>query len=237
LTQPGGAYSQQIFVRFAPTAVQSYNGNIVVSGGGAASINLAASGDGVNTLATVITGGAVNINSHSATLAGSIAANGCSNVTTYGIEFSGINGFVNGSGTKVPSTNLSGSNFSSALSGLVQGATYYYKAYAVNSGGTSYGLQQSFTVAVIGNGFILYPNPVAPGEDIGVTMNNLVAPGFYILQFFNSDGRLVYQKDMNIQANFINQTITIPGSMTGGIYRVLLVNHLKILATETILIL
>jgi hypothetical protein len=42
---------------------------------------------------------------------------------------------------------------------------------------------------------------------------------------------------MNIQANFINQTITIPGSMTGGIYRVLLVNHLKILATETILIL
>jgi hypothetical protein len=237
LTQPGGAYSQQIFVRFAPTAVQSYNGNIVVSGGGAASINLAASGDGVNTLATVITGGAVNINSHSATLAGSIAANGCSNVTTYGIEFSGINGFVNGSGTKVPSTNLSGSNFSSALSGLVQGATYYYKAYAVNSGGTSYGLQQSFTVAVIGNGFILYPNPVDPGENIGVTMNNLVAPGFYILQFFNSDGRLVYQKDMNIQANFINQTITIPGSMTGGIYRVLLVNHLKILATETILIL
>lgn len=235
LTQPGGAYSQQVFVRFAPTTVQSYNGNIPVSGGGAASINVAASGDGVNTLATVVTGGASNINSYSVTLAGSIAAIGCSNVTAYGIEFSGINGFVNGSGTKIPSTNLSGSNFSSALSGLVQGATYYYKAYAVNSGGTSYGLQQSFTVASIGNGFTIYPIPVAPGGDIRVTMNNL-APGYYGILFFNSEGKLVYQKDLNIQVNFINQTITVPGSLPVGIYRVELVNHLTILATETILI-
>lgn len=235
LTQPGGAYSQQVFVRFAPTTVQSYNGNIPVSGGGAASINVAASGDGVNTLATVVTGGASNINSYSVTLAGSIAAIGCSNVTAYGIEFSGINGFVNGSGTKIPSSNLSGSNFSSALSGLVQGATYYYKAYAVNSGGTSYGLQQSFTVASIGNGFTIYPIPVAPGGDIRVTMNNL-APGYYGILFFNSEGKLVYQKDLNIQVNFINQTITVPGSLPVGIYRVELVNHLTILATETILI-
>ncbi len=142
---------------------------------------------------------------------------------------------MNGSGTKVPSTNLSGSNFSSALSGLVQGATYYYKAYAVNSGGTSYGLQQSFTVASIGNGFTIYPIPVAPGGDIRVTMNNL-APGYYGILFFNSEGKLVCQKDINIQVNFINQTITVPGSLPVGIYRVELVNHLAILATETILI-
>ncbi|MEK7224361.1 MAG: hypothetical protein AAB221_01605, partial [Bacteroidota bacterium] len=235
LTQPGGAYSQQVFVRFAPTAVQSYNGNIPVSGGGAASINVAVSGDGVNTLATVVTGGTSNINSYSATLAGSIAAIGCSNVTAYGIEFSGINGFANGNGTKMPSTNLSGANFSSSLTGLVQGATYYYKAYAVNSGGTSYGLQQSFTVASIGNGFTIYPVPVAPGGNIRVTMNNLT-PGYYGVLFFNSDGKLVYQKDINIQVNFINQTITIPGSLPVGTYRVQLVNHLEILATETILI-
>ena len=54
-------------------------------------------------------------------------------------------GFANGSGTPVSSTNLSGIDFSSALSGLTLGTTYYYHAYATNSGGTSYGAEQSFT--------------------------------------------------------------------------------------------
>ena len=44
LTQPGGSYSQAIYVKFSPTTVQSYNGSIVVSGGGASNINVAASG-------------------------------------------------------------------------------------------------------------------------------------------------------------------------------------------------
>lgn len=46
LTQPGGAYSQTIYVKFNPIAAVSYNGNIPVSGGGASSINVAASGSG-----------------------------------------------------------------------------------------------------------------------------------------------------------------------------------------------
>lgn len=235
ITQAGGAFSQQVFVKFSPLAVQSYNGNIPVGGGGAASINVAASGDGVNTLATVITGGANNLTNHSGTLSGSIAATGCSNVTAYGIEFSGINGFLNGNGTKISSNNLSGSNFSSSLSGLVQGATYYYKAYAVNNGGTSYGLQQSFTVPSVADGFTLYPIPADRGTDMRVTMKN-ITPGYYGLLFFNSDGKLVYQKDMNIQVNFINQTFTVPGHLPVGIYRVQLVNYHQILSTKNVLI-
>lgn len=236
LTQSGGAYSQQVFVKFNPIAVQTYNGNIPVGGGGAATINVFVAGDGVNTLATVITGAASNLTNHSVTLAGSIPANGCSNVTAYGIEFSGINGFTSGNGAKVSSNNLSGNNFSSSMSGLVQGATYYYKAYAVNSGGTSYGLQQSFTVPSIADGFTLYPIPAEKGTDVRVTMNN-ITPGYYGLLFFNSDGRLVYQWNMNIQVNFINQTFTIPATLPGGIYRVQLVNHLEILSTKNVLIL
>lgn len=46
LTQPGGAYSQTIYVKFNPIVASSYNGNIPVSGGGASSINVAASGSG-----------------------------------------------------------------------------------------------------------------------------------------------------------------------------------------------
>ena len=233
LTQPGGAFSQAIYVKLSPILVQAYTGNIPVSGGGAASTSVAADGNGVNTLATVVTGASANITNHSATLAGSIAATGCSNVTEYGIEFSGINGFGNGTGTKVVSTNLNSGSYTAALIGLVQGATYYYKAYATNNGGTSYGLQQSFTVASIADGFSIYPAPAQRGGSIRVTKNDL-KPGYYGLLFFNSSGQLVYQNNINIQADFINQSITLPGSLMSGAYRVILVNNDDVIATRTI---
>ncbi len=224
LAQTGGSYSQVIYVRFTPVLEQTYNGNIPVGGGGAATINVQASGTGDNTLATVITGIVSDATNHSIVAAGSVAATGCSNVTSYGIEYSGINGFANGTGTQVAATNISGNNFSSALAGLVQGATYYYKAYAANSGGTSYGLQQSFTVPAIEDGFKLYPSPVKRGTEIRITMNNLT-PGYYGLLLFDTQGRLVFQKNMNIQVDFINQVFTIPGSLQTGFYTAFLMDY------------
>ena len=233
LTQPGGAYSQTIYVKFSPTAVQAYNGNIAVSGGGASTTQVAASGSGVNTMATVVTGGSSNITTQSAVLAGSVSDNGCSAVTVYGIEFSGINGFADGTGTQVVSGNISGGNFNVTLNGLVQGATYYYKAFATNNGGTSYGTQQSFTVLSVANSFAVYPSPADKGGNIRVTKNN-VQPGYYGVLFFNSSGQLVYQYNINVQSNYINQLITLPGSMSSGNYRVSLVNNEKVLETKTI---
>ena len=233
LTQPGGAYSQTIYVKFSPVAVLTYNGNIPVNGGGAATTNVAASGSGVNTMATVITGGSTDITTQSAVLAGSISDIGCSAVTAYGIEFSGINGFTNGTGTQVASGNIAGGNFNVALNGLVQGATYYYKAYAINNGGTSYGAQQSFTVLSVGNSFAVYPSPAEKGGAIRITKNNLQS-GYYGVLFFNSSGQLVYQYNINVQTNYINQLITLPGSLSSGTYRVALVNNEKVLETKTI---
>jgi hypothetical protein len=233
LTQPGGAFSQTIFVRFSPVAVQSYNGNIPVTGGGAAAINVAASGDGVNTPASVLTGTATALTNHSAVLSGSLGIIGCSPVTSYGIEVSGVNNFPNGSGQKYPSNNLTASGFSVAMNGLVQGATYYFKAYAINAGGIAYGSQQSFTVPRIADGFNFYPVPVSKGQTVRISMNNL-KPGYYGLFFYNAEGRQVYKRDMNIQADFINQELTIPYSLTPGIYRIRLINELGVVATKTI---
>lgn len=235
LTQPGGAYSQTIFVRFSPILVQSYNGNIPVNGGGAAATTVAATGSGVNTMATVITGGSSNLTNHSATLAGSVSDNGCSNVTAYGIEYSGISGFLNGNGTKIPSTNISGGNFSTSLTGLVQGATYYYKVYATNNGGTSYGAQQSFTLPAIANDFLLYPSPIARGAEMRITVSDL-NPGFYAVLLFDAAGRKVHQQNINTQVNFINQTFIIPGHLQTGIYQAYLVNFEETIGMRTILI-
>ncbi len=236
ITQAGGNQSKTVYVKFTPTAVQAYNGNIPVSGGGAAAITVAASGSGVNTTATVTTGTVGLLNTFSATLAGGIATTGCSNVTSYGIEYSGINNFVNGSGTKVNGSNLTGSTFDVPVTGLVQGATYYYKAWAINNGGIAYGAQQSFTVPSIRDGFVLYPVPVQRGTSLRITKNN-IQPGYYGLVFYNSEGKKVFQKDMHIQSTFINQSFTVPGSLGKGTYRVQLVNQTDILGTLNILVL
>ena len=140
LTQPGGAYTQQVFVNFNPTAVQSYNGNIAVSGGGVSTaVNAAAVGSGVNSAPTVTTGSASSITQTTATAAGTITDIGCSAITAYGIAYSTVNGFPLGGGSYVASSNLSGGNFSSNLTGLSIGTTYYYRAFAANSADTAYG--------------------------------------------------------------------------------------------------
>ena len=168
LTQPGGAYSQAIYVKFTPVAVASYNGNIPVGGGGASSINVAASGSGINTAPTVATGAASAITSSSATVAGTLnTASSCGTVTAYGIEYSTTPGFANGSGTAVASTNLSGTSFSSALSGLDPCTVYYTHAYATRASGTTYGSQGTFTTAVIAT-------PTATAAT-GVLANNFTA--------------------------------------------------------------
>lgn len=224
LTHAAGVYAQTIFVMFNPIAVQSYNGNITVSGGGAVfSINVGASGSGVNNAATVVTGSGTVLTANSATLGGSISGIGCSAVTTYGIEYSGISGLANGSGTKIPSTNISVGSFSSALTGLVQGATYYYKAYAVNNGSTAYGIEKSFTLLNIPNGFVIYSNPIQRGNSLHYTYKG-IKPGHYEIQVFNSIGQLVYQKDLITQVDFIDDNFIVPSKLGTGVYSLYIVS-------------
>jgi hypothetical protein len=127
-SQGGGSFSELVHVKFTPTLVQSYSNDIPVAGGGASSINVAASGSGINTAPTVTTGGSGSINQVSATLNGTITANGCSAVSAYGIEYSTTNGFAEGSGTQVTGGVLNVNSYSSNLSGLSANTTYYYKA-------------------------------------------------------------------------------------------------------------
>ncbi len=47
-----GSFTRTIYVRFSPTAIQSYNGSIPISGGGASSINVTAIGSGIGTTTT-----------------------------------------------------------------------------------------------------------------------------------------------------------------------------------------
>ncbi len=145
-TAPGFS-GKNIYVKFNPAAVQSYNGNIILSGGGVTSFAVAVTGSGINTAAAVTTGASTAVTATSGTPSGTITVAGCSAVTAYGIEYSTSSGFLNGTGIQVAASNLSAGNFSATVTGLIPNTRYYYKAYATTGAGTSYGTQSAFTCA------------------------------------------------------------------------------------------
>jgi trimeric autotransporter adhesin len=134
-----------IYVKFTPTLVQSYATSILINGGSVNNYPVAANGTGINDAPSITTIASSAVGATIATAAGTITTIGCAPVTAYGIEYSSATGFPNGTGTQVPSSNLSGGNFTAAITGLAPNTRYYYKAYATNSVGTSYGTQLSFT--------------------------------------------------------------------------------------------
>ena len=94
---------------------------------------------------TVTTSNVTNIDATSATCGGNVTATGGANVTARGVCWStSQNPTVSGNHT----TNGSGTgSFTSSITGLTPNTTYYVRAYATNSAGTSYGTQKSFTTS------------------------------------------------------------------------------------------
>ncbi len=173
--------------------------------------------DVLPSLAIVETADSTNITANSAVLHGVIAVEGCSAITEYGVEYSGINGFIPGFGTKAISNNLLNNSFSSVLNGLIQNTAYYYRAYAKNATGIVYGAQKLFITNAIPAGLIVYDIPARRGTEIHYSLSG-IKPGHYALRIFNSVGQLVYQKDMNVQINFIDDRFVFPSKLPIGNY-------------------
>lgn len=100
------------------------------------------------TLPAVATADATGISGTNATVGGNITNDGGSIVKEAGIVYSTTTG-VDTSKNKTPNYTISG-NFSVALKNLSLLTTYYYKAYAINEKGLTYGEEKSFFVPVNG---------------------------------------------------------------------------------------
>ena len=99
-------------------------------------------GDGVN-LSTVTTAAASEITSNSATCGGNVTYDGNTTVTARGVCWS-----TSQNPTVADAHTEDGSGtgaFTSSITGLTPNTTYYVRAYATNSVGTSYGEEVSFT--------------------------------------------------------------------------------------------
>ena len=97
---------------------------------------------------TVTTTAISNIDKTTATGGGNVTADGGATVTAHGICWStSQNPTVDGSHT----TDGTGTgSFTSSMTGLTANTTYYVRAYATNSAGTTYGEQVSFTTLPYG---------------------------------------------------------------------------------------
>ena len=97
---------------------------------------------------TVTASAATNITSNSATAGGTVTTDGGDQVTARGVCWSSANTTPTISDSKT-SDGIGIGSFSSSISGLLQGTTYNFRAYATNSIGTAYSSAASFkTLAV-----------------------------------------------------------------------------------------
>ncbi len=104
--------------------------------------------NGANTIPTVLKTAATNIQAYVATVGGNITSNGGAAVTSSGIVYSTTpNPALFGLGVVDSTTNplVALGAFTQGLGGLTHSTKYYYRAYATNSVGTAYSVQDSFT--------------------------------------------------------------------------------------------
>ncbi len=101
--------------------------------------------DDVNaTLPTVVTNNTSNIAATTADCNGNVTSDGGATVTHRGFYY-GTSPNPETTGSKKTDYNVGTGAFTCTLTGLTPNTTYYVKAYATNSVGTSYGEQKTFT--------------------------------------------------------------------------------------------
>lgn len=205
ITQPGGTYSGTVYVKFAPTLVQSYNGNIPVTGGGAPAINVAAAGSGINTAPSVLSvSPATSVTGTTATCSGNVTDQGCQTITARGICYgTSVNPDI--TGTKTTETGTTGA-FSSNLTGLAPATLYHYRAYATSSAGTSYGADYTFTTLTVAPTVVTTTATLVTGTS--ATLNGTVNAN-------NSSTAVTFEYGTTI--SYGTSVAATPGTVTGTI--------------------
>ncbi len=105
----------------------------------------------ITTVASVITEEVTNLDISSATIGGNVADEGATSVTERGIVWN-LSSSPTTSDTKIVDAGTGVGTFTTSLDGLAAATTYFAKAYAINSYGTAYGNEQSFTTYCNGPG-------------------------------------------------------------------------------------
>lgn len=168
------------FYRFTRTALSTYDSTgIVVTGA-----------------PTVATGAATNTSTTGATLNGTVTANNISTAVSF--EYGLTTAYGNTVAASPSSvTGSSTTSVSAAITELTANATYHFRTKGVNTAGTSYGSDATFTAAA-GSGIAVAPGgTVSRGSTVTVTITLPTTPPLP-------------------PANVVPSTITLAGSISGS---------------------
>jgi kumamolisin len=177
--------SQDVTVTFAPTAVKSYGGNIVVSSdatAGASQIAVSGTGLPVPVAPVVTTSLASSITGTSATLGATVNPGGVPVSVYFEYGPTTAYGFVTGTDSiQSGTTAVAGA----AVTGTLSTKTlYHYRAVATNSVNTAYGLDKTFTTLAAP---VFGATPIAEvgaaNVQVNETLNANGVPAEYYFQY------------------------------------------------------
>ncbi len=158
----------------------------------------------VTSTAPVVAG----ITTTTATAGGNVTADGGATITSRGVVWGTSANPTTALTTKTVDAGTTGA-YTSAITGLTPGATYYFRAYAVNADGTSYGAETTFQARIL---------PLR--LETGIIINfSLVVPFFRPYSIAQTYMELNSEFTPMTAANQPGEQYPVAGS--GALYRVL----------------
>ncbi|MBQ2397399.1 MAG: T9SS type A sorting domain-containing protein, partial [Bacteroidales bacterium] len=129
---------------------------------------------------------------------------------------------------------LNANTFSQAVNDLVEGQTYFYRAYITNEAGTAYGTVETFTLSGLNDAIAgmlqatIYPNPAqdnATMEIVGLDQDAKIV-------ISDLQGRILSQEA--ISAGETRYTINV-SNMASGVYYIRIVTD-KAVSTQKLIV-
>ena len=183
----------------------------------------------------VTTQPATNITNTSATLNGALVSAGESENYTIGFALATVADFtLEDAGVQNITSTLNGSTFTTTVNDLVEGQTYFYRAYITNEAGTAYGTVETFTLLGLTDALAnqiavsLYPNPAS--DNATLEINGLNQDAKIVIS--DLQGRILSQD--NINAGTTRYTINV-SEMSSGVYYIRIITD-NVVSTQKLIV-
>ena len=178
---------------------------------------------------------ATNVGNTSATLNGTLVSAGNSENFTVGFALATVADFtLETADVQNITATLTDATFSQSVTDLVEGQTYFYRAYITNEAGTAYGAVETFTLLGLNDAIAgmlqatIYPNPAT--DNATLEINGLNEEAKVVVS--DLQGRILSQD--NIKAGTTRYTLNV-SNMSSGVYYIRIITD-NVVSTQKLIV-